>query len=63
MEKNEENNKEIVIRLTLKPKEDQPLYRFFKRIKKHLGVKVNTEVARYLIKRVYEILFEGDHED
>ena len=63
MEKDEENDKKIVVRLILSQKEDQPIYDFFERIKKHLGVKVNTEVARYCIKRVYELLFDENHKD
>ena len=58
--KEEEGNKEeIMIRLVLKHDEDQPIYDFFIKIKEYLGLKVNTEVARYCIKRAYEILFEN----
>ncbi len=62
MKKKEENNEELMIRLILKPDEDQPLYDFFIEIKKHLGLKVNTEVARYCIKRAYELIFEDKDE-
>lgn len=62
MKKKEENNEELMIRLILKPDEDQPLYDFFIEIKKHLGLKVNTEVTRYCIKRAYELIFEDKDE-
>ncbi|MFO8020655.1 MAG: hypothetical protein R6U96_18675 [Promethearchaeia archaeon] len=48
----------MVVRLILKKNRDQPIYEFFEKIKTHLGLKVNTEVARYCIKRTYEMLRE-----
>jgi hypothetical protein len=62
MEKGENNKEKMVVRLILKKERDQPIYDFFEKIKNHLGLKVNTEVARYCIKRTYEMLFE-DSED
>lgn len=58
MEKKESKN-EIMIRLSLNPKEDQPLYDFFVKLKAYLGIKVNTEVTRFCIKKAYEFLFEN----
>ena len=55
--------KEEMIRLVLNHDNDQPIYSFFIEIKKKLGLKVNTEVARYCIKRTYELLFEDKKED
>jgi len=51
------------IRLKLDPKEDKPLYDFFVKIKNYLGLKVNTETARFCIKKTYEILFEEEDEN
>ena len=59
MEKRESKNEIIMIRLSLNPIEDQPLYDFFVKLKATLGVKVNTEVARFCIKKAYESLFEN----
>ncbi len=55
--------KEEMIRLVLNPINDQPIYDFFINIKKELGIKGNTEVARYCIKKTYEILFKDKKED
>lgn len=59
MEKRETKNEIIMIRLSLNPKEDQPLYDFFVKLKAYLGIKVNTEVTRFCIKKAYEFLFEN----
>jgi len=59
MEKRESKNEIIMIRLSLNPIEDQPLYDFFVKLKATLGVKVNTEVTRFCIKKAYESLFEN----
>ena len=58
MNSNEPNKDEVMIRLVLNPKTDQPLYNYFTRIKKDLGLKSNTEVARYCIKKTYETSFD-----
>lgn len=50
------------IRLKLDPDEDKPLYDYFITIKNHLGLKVNTETARYCIKKTYEQMFGEDEE-
>ncbi|MCP6718920.1 MAG: hypothetical protein KJI71_01630 [Patescibacteria group bacterium] len=55
--------KEEMIRLVLNPDNDQPIYDFFIEIKKALGLKVNTEVARYCIKKAHELMFENKKED
>ena len=55
--------KEEMIRLILNPDKDQPIYDFFIEIKKQLGLKVNTEVARYCIKKTYELMFTNRKED
>ena len=55
--------KEEMIRLILNPDKDQPIYDFFIEIKKQLGLKVNTEVARYCIKKTYELIFTNRKED
>jgi hypothetical protein len=51
------------IRLKLDPNDDQPLYDYFLKIKNFLGLKVNTETARYCIKKTYELLFEIEDEE
>jgi hypothetical protein len=51
------------IRLKLDPSEDQPLYDYFLKIKNFLGLKVNTETARYCIKKTYELLFDIEDEE
>lgn len=51
-----------MIRLILNPDKDQPIYDFFIEIKKQLGLKVNTEVARYCIKKTYELMFANRKE-
>lgn len=55
--------KEEMIRLILNPDKDQPIYDFFIEIKKQLGLKVNTEVVRYCIKKTYELMFTNRKED
>lgn len=55
-----ENNEDFIVRLILKSNEDQPIYDYFKKIKNYLGLKVNTEVARYCIKRAYESMFQEE---
>ncbi len=55
--------KEEMIRLILNPDKDQPIYDFFIEIKKQLGLKVNTEVARYCIKKTYQLIFTNRKED
>lgn len=59
MEKRDPKNEVIMIRLSLNPKDDQPLYDFFVKLKARLGIKVNTEVIRFCIKKAYEFLFEN----
>lgn len=55
-----ENKEVLIVRLKLRYEEDQPLYNNFKEIKEKLGLKSNTEVARYCIKKAYEVLFISD---
>ena len=57
MDKNNETEEEIGIRLNLSKELDQPLYDYFSQIKKNLGLKTNTEVARICIKKAYEYWF------
>ena len=45
--------KSIELRLTLTQKD--PLYQSFSRIKKSLGIKSNSEVARFIIKQISKI--------
>lgn len=58
-----EEDEELWIRLKLDPDEDQPIYNYFVRIKEHLGLKVNTETARYCIKKTHEALFSDEQEN
>ena len=60
MDKNNETEAEIGIRLNLSKEVDQPLYDYFLQIKKNLGLKTNTEVARICIKKAYEYWFNKD---
>ena len=60
MDKNSENEGEIQIRLSLSKDLDHPLYDYFLQIKKNLGIKNNTEVARICIKKAYEYWFDKD---
>lgn len=46
-------NEKIELRLTLKHKD--PLYKPFSEIKKTLGIKSNSEVARFIIKQISKI--------
>jgi len=48
----------LTLSLGLNPKEDQPIYNYFIKIKELLGLKTNTEAARYCIKKAYETSFE-----
>ena len=57
MNKNNKTEEEIGIRLNLSKELDQPLYDYFQQIKKNLGLKTNTEVARICIKKAYEYWF------
>ena len=61
--KKKEDNEEIMVRLILKSNDDKEIYNFFKKIKEYLGVKVNTEVTRYCIRRAYEILFGNNEKE
>lgn len=45
--------KSIELRLTLTQKD--PLYQSFSKIKKSLGIKSNSEVARFIIKQISKI--------
>jgi len=47
------DDKSIELRLTLTQKD--PLYQSFSRIKKSLGIKSNSEVARFIIKQISKI--------
>lgn len=58
MDKNNETEDEIGIRLNLTKELDQPLYDYFVQIKRNLGLKTNTEVARICIKKAYEYWFK-----
>ena len=60
MEKNSENDDEISIRLTLTKENDFLLHDYFQQIKKNLGLKTNTEVARICIKKAYESWFNKE---
>ena len=60
MDKNNETEDEIGIRLILSKDYDNPLYDYFLQIKKNLGLKTNTEVARICIKKAYEYWFNKD---
>jgi len=63
MDKNNKTEEEIGIRLNLSKELDQPLYNYFLQIKKNLGLKTNTEVARICIKKAYEYWFnKGEFE-
>jgi len=57
MDKTNETEEEIGIRLNLSKELDQPLYDYFQQIKKDMGLKTNTEVARICIKKAYEYWF------
>lgn len=57
MDRNDETDDDIGIRLNLTKELDQPLYDFFLQIKRNLGLKTNTEVARICIKKAYEYWF------
>jgi len=46
-------NENIELRLTLT--QEDPLYQSFSRIKKSLGIKSNSEVARFIIKQISKI--------
>ena len=46
-------NENIELRLTLTQKD--PLYQPFSEIKKSLGIKSNSEVARFIIKQISKI--------
>jgi len=46
-------NETIEFRLTLT--EEDPLYHSFSEIKKSLGIKKNSEVARFIIKQISKI--------
>lgn len=61
MDKNNETEDEIGIRLNLSKELDQPLYDYFLQIKKNLGLKTNTEVARICIKKAYEYWFKNNN--
>ena len=61
MDKNNETEAEIGIRLNLSKEMDQPLYDYFLQIKKNLGLKTNTEVARICIKKAYEYWFNNNN--
>ncbi|MBN1214023.1 MAG: hypothetical protein JXA99_01145 [Candidatus Lokiarchaeota archaeon] len=63
MAKKKEKSPDIMIRLNLSEKDDQPLYDFFHKIKKNLGIKQNTEVARLCIKKAYELWFVPKFEE
>jgi len=64
MEKNNENEEEeIGVRLVLSKDYDQPLFDYFLQIKKNLGLKTNTEVARICIKKAYEYWFNKDEKE
>jgi hypothetical protein len=60
MDKTDKNEEEIGIRLNLSKELDQPLYDYFLQIKKNLGIKNNTEVARICIKKAYEYWFNKE---
>ena len=60
MDKANETEEEIGIRLNLSKELDQPLYDYFQQIKEDLGLKTNTEVARICIKKAYEYWFNKD---
>ena len=47
------DDKNIELRLTLTQKD--PLYQSFSKIKKSLGIKSNSEVARFIIKQISKI--------
>jgi len=51
--KNMTINENIELRLTLT--QEDPLYRSFSDIKKSLGIKSNSEVARFIIKQISKI--------
>lgn len=57
MSKNQNGNI-IDIRLPLYQncKEDQLIFKYFQEIKTELGLKNNTEVARYCIKKAYVLI-------
>jgi len=60
MEKNnndESEEEDIGVRLFLSKDYDQHLYDYFLEIKRNLGLKTNTEVARICIKKAYEYWF------
>ena len=57
MSDNEQNKNEIMIRLVLNSDDDKPIFDYFVKLKQHLGLKTNTEVARYCIKKAYESSF------
>jgi len=64
MEKNNEiEEEEIGVRLILSKDYDQPLFDYFLQIKKNLGLKTNTEVARICIKKAYEYWFNKDNKE
>ena len=64
MEKNNEiEEEEIGVRLILSKDYDQPLFDYFLQIKKDLGLKTNTEVARICIKKAYEYWFNKDNKE
>lgn len=64
MEKNNEiEEEEIGVRLILSKDYDQPLFDYFLQIKKNLGLKTNTEVARICIKKAYEYWFNKDEKE
>lgn len=63
MSKNQNGNI-IGIRLTLcqNREDDQPIFNYFQEIKTELGLKKNTEVARYCIKKAYECIKKEKNE-
>lgn len=56
MDKNEQDEQEIMVRLILKRKDDKRLFDSFSKIKRYMGSKLNTEVARFCIRRTYDLL-------
>jgi len=64
MNRTNDGEEEIGIRLSLSREDDQPLYDYFLQIKENLGLKTNTEVARICIKKAYEFWFnKGEKEE
>ncbi len=60
MNADEEKKKKIVLRVELDPKDDQPIYDYYIKIKEDNGLKSHAEVMRFIITKYYTNTYEPE---